>query len=195
MTRIVRKSLALLLACLLSATIPLCAPALADGEGYGTDAVHDLSGYTRQGKPDQLVVLMPSVRLRTKASTSGGTVETLKCGAKLGYISNSEDGDWCRVMSENGNEGYIQTCYIGSALYTIRFLERTKGYRWPGASPDEFGSCAFDMQEEDALVLWKEGRWLFVVTESGRTGYVSEHAKIEIADEDDAVGAEEEAGG
>ncbi len=192
MTRIIRKSLALLLACLITIAVPFCLPAMADGEGYGTDAVHDLSGYTREGKPDQVVVLLPSVRLRKKADSSAGTVETLKCGAKLGYVSNSEDGEWCRVMSENGNEGYIQTCYVGTPLYTIRFLERTKGYRWPGGSPDEFGSCSFDMQEEDALVLWKEGRWLYVVTESGRTGYVSEHAKIEIADEDDVNGDQPE---
>lgn len=166
----------------ISALVVLCALLLTPALAFVAQA----DGHRDQYREEVMNIIMPSVRLRSTPSTSGRTVETLSAGAPVQV--DKVDGSWCKVGTQNGNEGWVPVSYVGRVLYTIRFLERTKGYHWRGANSEKFGACAFDVEKEDALVLWEEDGWMFVVTESGRSGYVAPDAEYEIAD--DGAGAE-----
>ena len=124
-----------------------------------------------------------AVRLRKGPSTSHPSYYVMAQGTALSVIGQS--GDWDKVRTGDGIEGYAVSDYIkkdgdtGTGIYegkvtgVVNYLNLRKG---AGTSNEAIGRLTNGMV---VYVLGTEGEWLYVQTKAGLKGYAfSKYIKV-----------------
>lgn len=78
--------------------------------------------------PQEVVVIATQISLRTSANSSSGRVMWVKNGAVLQVYG--ESSGWYSVMTDTGEKGYVQKCYVAEYNYIV-FRDKVQIYATP----------------------------------------------------------------
>ena len=120
-----------------------------------------------------LYLLRPRVSLNNEKGRD--KIADIYFGEELTLLS--QEGDYCKVSTQNGQCGYVETGYIGYAMYKIYLGSGGVPLAYKaGLCERDFGSAAGGKRyNEEALVLFEEGDYLYIVTDEGCSGYVNRY--------------------
>ena len=131
------------------------------------------NNYTGNNNP--LRVARPSVRMTSEKGT-GRLLITLHFGDKVTLLL--QEGDYCLVTEPNsGATGYVATQYLVYAKKHIWLGQSGVALSpRPGMTNFDFGYAAGGMRtNEEAIVLYEDYDYWYVVTEDGFSGYLSKY--------------------
>ncbi len=126
--------------------------------------------YVVENQEMMLCVLRPRISLYENKSK--GKLMDLYSGDILTLLE--QDGQWCKVQTEGGQQGYVSTGYIGYVYYKIYLSSHGVSLsHQTGMNENDLGSASGGKRyREEAMVLYEQGDYLYVVTSEGCSGFV-----------------------
>lgn len=135
-------------------------------------------------KPKETGVATNDLNLRGNSSTQSEIITVVKAGTAL-TVLETPGGNWCRVKTEGGQEGYVRTYCVGKGPLKTAKATDDVNFR-PKASTDSDPIALLNAGTQVQILDSSTKGWYLVLTSDAQVGYVSaDFVKVEKAENKD----------